>query len=279
MINRWIGIVTLALMLSVNAALLLRDVLPDWLAGEPPTSRALQLEPGGEIRAQYGLFDRQGRRVGYSWTTSSRSGDLIAVRNSTILQSFALPRGLRTPALRIDTNLRYHGATTLEELRVQVHGFGIPIRLDGEFVPPDTFPCEWRVDTQVGSIVLPASATRAIGDVVRPFDSLTGLRVGQSWRVELLNPLAGVLPGWGSDNVMALGSIRVRVTKLERLMHQGALTEAFRLEAESMRAWVTREGRVIQQEIDLPLFGTLRLVDEPYDENARARVIARMLGH
>ncbi|MBU0617110.1 MAG: hypothetical protein KKI02_05290, partial [Planctomycetes bacterium] len=43
------------------------------------------------------------------------------------------------------------------------------------------------------------------------------------------------------------------------------------LEAEGMRAWVTPAGRVIRQEFELPLLGTLLLVDEPYDESLRGQ--------
>ena len=97
MLNRWIGIATLGLMLSVNAALVVRDLLPDWLAGDPPESRSLQLSPGDEISTQVGIFDRRGVRVGYCWTRSDRNGDLITVRNQTILLPLSLPRGMATP--------------------------------------------------------------------------------------------------------------------------------------------------------------------------------------
>jgi hypothetical protein len=47
--------------------------------------------------------------------------------------------------------------------------------------------------------------------------------------------------------------------------------EAFVVEAEGMRAWVTPAGRVIRQEFELPLLGTLLLVEEPYDPFLRGR--------
>ncbi len=272
MINRWIGIVTLGLMLSVNTALLLRDVLPDWLAGEPPKSRALHLRPGDEIAVQLGIFDREGRCVGHSWTVSGRSGDLIAVRHVTVLRSLRLPGGVTIPALRIDTDLNYHGQTSLDKLRVRVSGFGFPIRLEGEFFPPDDFGCEWQVDDRRGELQLPAEATRALGDVIRPFESLTGLHVGQSWRIKVLNPLAGTIPDWGTRNMMT-DTMLVRVTRMEQIEHRGAVVQAFVLEAEKLRAWVTPEGRMVRQELELPLFGTLTLIDEPYDPETRRDVL------
>jgi hypothetical protein len=277
MVNRWIGIVTLGLMLSANAALLVRDVLPDWLAGEPPESRALHLEPGDQIAAQLSIYDREGRCVGHSWTVGGRSGDLVAVHHVTILKSLKLPRGIVIPALRIDTDLNYHGQTSLDKLRVRVSGFGFPIRLEGEFYHPDIFACEWQVDDRRGNLQLPAEMTRALGDVIRPFESLTGLRVGQSWRVKVLNPLAGVIPDWGTRNMMT-DTMLVRVTGMEQIEHAGAMVQAFVLEAEKLQAWVTPEGRVIRQELELPLFGTLTLVDEPYDAETRRDALLQPVG-
>lgn len=278
MINRWIGIATLGLMLSVNAALLIRDVLPDWLAGEPPKSRALALQPGQQIQMQVGIFDSEGRRVGYSWTRSDRSGHLVAIHNKTVLRSLGLPHELATLVLRIDTDMRYHGTTVLDELRVRVTGLDMPIRLEGEFVPPDTFPCAWQVGDRRGHFVLPAAATRAVGDVFRPFESLAGLYVGQSWRVELLSPLAGIVPGWGARNMMT-DSVLVRVVGQEPVEHRGVPVEAFVLEAEDFRAWVGPDGRVIRQEVELPLFGVLSLVDERYDEETRWQVLMQTPAH
>ena len=276
MLNCWIGIVALALMLGVNAALMVRDVLPDWLAGQPPMSQALQLGPREETNIQIGIFDAEGRRIGYSWTRSRRTGDLITVRHRTVLEALELPLDVAIPTLRIDTDLNYHGRTSLDQLWVRVHGLGIRICLEGEAIPPDDFPCQWQVDERRGEFVLSAETTRAIGDALRPFETLTGLYVGRSWRVKLVNPLGGIIPGWGERNMMR-DTMLVRVTGVERVEHRGALLEAFVIEADRLRAWVTPEGRVVRQQLDLPLFGTLTMIDEPYDEELRAQVLARTM--
>lgn len=279
MVNRWIGIATLGLMLSVNAALLVRDILPDWRAGEPPVSHALRLESGKTTDIQIGILDGEGRRIGYSWTRCGRTEDLVTVRHCTVLNALSLSGDVQLPKIRMDTNLNYLGETTLNELRIQVRGFGIPIELNGEFIPPDDFPCEWRVGTNEGRFVLPAEATRAIGDIVRPFDSLAGLYVGKSWRVKLLNPLAGIVPDWGARNMMA-DSMLIQVTGTSPVDFHGTTVEAFVLAAnmQNLRAWVTADGRVIRQEVELPLFGKLALVDEPYDRNTRKQVLEDALG-
>jgi hypothetical protein len=268
MINRWIGIATLALMLSVNAALLVRDFLPDWLAGEPPVTRAAELRDGEEINVQFGLYNREGHRIGRSWTHSKRDRELVLVRHRTVIDSTYLPVETELRTVRIETRLNYRAPSQLDELRVNVIGLGVTIKLEGEFYLPDDFACHWQVGPQRGEFQLPAHATRAMGDMIRPFESLAGLYVGQTWRLQLLNPLSGVVPDWGARK-MATSGLLVRVTRTEEIEHGGALVEAFVVEAEGMRAWVTPAGRVIRQEFELPLLGTLLLVDEPYDEALR----------
>ena len=65
---------------------------------------------------------------------------------------------------------------------------------------------------------------------------------------------------------------------MEQIEHAGAMVQAFVLQAEKLQAWVTPEGRVIRQELELPLFGTLTLVDEPYDAEARRDVLLQAVG-
>ena len=92
MTNRWIGIVALGMMLSVNTALLMRDVVPEWYAGTPPTALALDLSQGGAINVQLGLFNEEGRRIGYAWTRSTRDEYLIQVRHQTFPPVFMQTR-------------------------------------------------------------------------------------------------------------------------------------------------------------------------------------------
>ena len=272
MINRWIGIATLALMLSVNAALWIRDVAPDWYAGAPPTARALHLPPGGVLNVQLGLFDEEGRRIGYAWSCSSRDEFLVKVQHRTVIRSLKLPGDVVIPMIRIDTDLSYHGRNMLDELHIRVLGLGAQINLRGAFYPPDHFPCQWQVGAQRGEFDLPAETTRALGDVIRPFDGMTGLTVGQSWRLNLLNPLAGVVPDWGA-RFMANQSNVVRVSGIERMNYRGKVVDAFVLEADKIRAWMTSDGHLIRQEFELPVIGRLLLIDEPYDDQTRESVL------
>jgi len=274
MLNRWIGITTAALMLSVNTLLVVRDVLPCWLPGDPPQAEIELLRPGEQRRTQVSIYNKVGQRVGRSWTHSKRGNTLLTVDTSTVLYPIQLPQDVVTPRLEIHTNLVYHQDVCVDSLRIDVHGFTdlegceVPIGLRGEHVPPNDFPCQWQVGEQWGTLILDADATRVLGDIIRPFDRLPGLYVGQAWRLELLNPLTRLLPGF-RDSPVATSSVLVRVTGTESIEHNGRVVEAFRVEAERAVAWVTSDGRVLRQEVDLPLLGRLTLIDEPFDEQQR----------
>ena len=274
MINRWIGIVTLGLMLSVNSALVLRDLCPRWLASDPPISKALRLQTGQRIETQYGIFNGEGQRIGTSWTQSSRNEDITSIQHRTILAGDTLPISLKFGALRLDTNMIYRDSDQVDEIRVYIYGLGFPIKLEGQHFPPDDFACRWQVGEERGDWVIPGSYTRGLGDIIRPFDSLTELTVGQSWRLELLNPLTGLFSDFGAGD-MTMEGIYVRVTRLEEIEHHGQRVEAFVLEAENLRAWVSHKGTVMRQELTIPLVGTLVLVDEPYDDEMRQLEIQR----
>ncbi len=272
MINRWLGIATFAIMASVNAALFLRDILPGLLAGEPPPPQVMQLPDGYSLKSQAGIFNQRGERMGYVWTIAKRDLDLLSVQNCTVLGALHLPAGLSLPSLRIDTVMQFKlPERRLDRLLVQVMGLGVPIRLEGEFYPPDDFPCQWQVSDQRGSFVLTGISKASLGEALRPFDSLTGLEVGQSWRIELLDPLTGILPGLGRDRMLSRDML-VRVTARETIEHGGRRVEAFRVEGPALAAWVAEDGQVLRQTIRLPLLGEVMVEAEEYDEELRQRV-------
>lgn len=271
MTNRLFGIATITLMLVANAALIARDILPSWLASDPPEPAALQLADREEVNVQFGIFNHE-QRIGYAWVSHERSGELVTARYVTALLPLNLPGKVETPAFHVETTMRYRGAKHLEELRVGVFGLGLPVTFTGEFYPPDEFACEWQVDERRGELVLPADATRAMGDVLRPFDGLTGLEVGQTWRVNMINPLAGVIPGW-ADRMMSSQGVLARVVAKATIEHRGETIETFVVATDRARAWVTPDGRVIRQELELPLLGDIRLEEEPFNVGIRYMVI------
>lgn len=278
MINRWIGILSLFFMILANAAIIWRDILPDWVAGDPPPSPAQLLGPGEEQRVQVGIYRHgTGRQVGTSWTRSRRTGDagLVMVITHTKLEPITLPGGIVTPQVLVETELTFRpDEARVDELDFQMKGLGMPIALHGEAMPTGEFPFRWQVGARRGEIALDSRAPAALGDVIRPFQRLPNLYVGRSWRLELLDPLKHLLPQIQADDVN-LQSVLIRVTGRERIEHRGVELEAFVVEVEdgSATAWVAPSGVVLRQEINVPFLGRLVLLDEEYDERARLRAI------
>jgi hypothetical protein len=265
--NRWIGIACATCMLSANTALFLRDILPSLAAGDPPEPVALTLRSDQQFLMQVGIFNARGERIGSSWTDARPSGENLRVNTRTVLQPLELPGGVFTPPVVVRCTAIYGQNRQLEDIQIHVDGFGMPISLRGECYASGDFPCEWQIGDQSGRFVVPAEGTRALGEVFRPFYSLPGLFVGRTWRVELFNPLAHLSPDLAQGQRFTR-SVLVRVTGEETIEHQGRKVEALRVEADPLTAWVAADGRVLRQEVDLPLFGRLTILEEPFDEQA-----------
>lgn len=272
MLNRWIGIGVVLAMLAGNTSLFVRDILPRWTAGDPPR---VEPQAGDNLlyeRQQIGIFDAHDRCIGHSWTQIQTLERYVSVSSTTLLNSIDLPDGLHTPKVRVDSELRYTGPDqVLDELTITLHGLPLTVMLRGELMPPDQFACRWQAGREQGVFVLDARLTRAFGDVTRPFMRLPGLYVGQTWRLQLMNPLSRAMPGFGSPMLVEEPEI-VRVTRTEVIEHAGQAVEAFVVEAPRLRAWVAPDGTVLCQEVGLlPLLGRLILRDEPFDEEAYNR--------
>jgi hypothetical protein len=281
-LNRWIGIACAAFWALANVAILWRDVLPHWRAGDPPPNEALLLTPGEKRFVQVGIYNAVGRPVGTSWTTSTRVGvsGVVLVKTTTILEPIALRAAgnLATPRVRIETGLTYTiGQATVDTLEFKMFGLGVPVSLEGEAMPSGEFPFTWQVGQCRGKTVLDSRVPVALGDVIRPFDRLPNLYLGRAWRLELLDPLSQVLPQLKQVG-LSLEPILVQVTRIETVLQQDHAVDAFVVEGGGATAWVAPDGRVLRQEVILPLLGKLVLLDEPYDEAARRQAIVTTFG-
>lgn len=266
MANRWLGIFCFACMLSANTALLIRDMVPSWFAGDPPKPDTLRLKEGQVYQAQFGIFSEDvGRRIGTSRTDAHPQGPLIQVQSRTSFEPFHLTGDVSTPRIVVRTTLLYDRSGRLDELDFRVEGLGSPVVLKGESFGGGDFPCQWALGDQRGTFVLPAHATRALGDVIRPFSDLPDLFVGRTWRLELFNPFTQLTPGM-RDSFLGGDAVLVRVTAEEYIEHRGQQVRVFRVESEKLRAWVALDGRILRQELDVPVLGKLTLLDEPVDD-------------
>lgn len=263
MLNRWLGIVCFALMGAADVALFVRDVLPSWTPGDRPAPLILSVGPMEEHWLQTGLFDAQDRPLGHSWTRLHRGASIATHETYTYIHEMPLPDGRSTPPVQIRLKLVYQQRfDRLDELFLHVFGLPFIIRAEGQAVA-DQFPISWRVADRQGSFILDAETTAALGNALAPFQRLERLQVGQTWRMELFNPLAGVLPGF-ERAAMGSDSVVVRVTRHEKIQVRGRFYDTLRVEAPHSVGWVTDDGRVVLQEVSLPLFGRLIIRDEPF---------------
>lgn len=273
MLNRWIGILAFGLMLLANSALVLRDIAPAWLAGDPPLSDTFLLQPGASAKRQTMILDAEDRPIGYSFTHAGRSAEMLTVRNWTMLDHLPLPTGVPLPQIRVSTEFTYNSENILDNMTIRVHGFGIPAVIRGEFVPPDAFPCEWQFDEARGTFLLSGVATRQLAESFRPFDTLPGLWVGRVWQLQIMNPLPQLMGGaaggiMATDDAPSSQSVQVRVTHQEKIEHEGRLVNAFVVVADKLTAWVDPGGEILRQEVDMPLLGKLKFVSQRYEEKA-----------
>lgn len=271
--NRWIGVLATLAMLGVNAALIRRDYAPYWFASAPPQPATLQIEPGAPLFTQAGLFDALGQRIGYVWNSYDAEPQVGAVTalGTVVLQKLPLLSTYGVTSLRIHTKLRFLTQEhRLDDLQMSVHGLPFQVTLRGEFFEPADFAVAWTVGEQRGTIAVPGHAVRSFGQSLKPFDSLPDLYVGQSWRMQVFNPLGGLASLADADD-LATQSLLVRVTGQENLNFADGGARVFRVEAERLRAWVAWDGRILRQEIDLPLLGTLTILDEPYSASLHQR--------
>jgi hypothetical protein len=270
MLNRWIGILSAAAMIVATFALVERDVLPNYRLGDPPPNEALLLQPGEERHAQVGIYDATGRGVGKSWTRSRRTSanGLVIVLTTTLLEPMAVGT-IATPRVRIETELTFNSnELTVDELDFRMFGLPVDLSMRGEAMPSGEFPLEWEVGEQRGAYILDSRAPAALGDVIRPFDRLPDLHVGRSWKLKLLDPLAQMIPQM-RETGLELEGVLIEVTGKEPIVHRGEQIEAFVVEGGGATAWVAPDGRVLLQQVNLPLLGKLLLREEEYDEAAR----------
>lgn len=261
--NRFVGIAATFLWLAAMILLIRRDVLPFWTAQEAP-AQSLPNET-----YQVAIRHAEGSRVGTAWVRLVPTSTITTVRSTTLLDldSVAGVLNLRGPVV-VDMNMAYQAGGTLDQFRIRVEGMPLPIHAEGERIRSD-MACTLTFGVLKKSFSLDGRLMDHLAETIRPFTHLKNLHVGQRWRLRLLNPIP-LLQSGNLDLKISL----VRVTARELIDHQGRRIECFRVETEGAVAWVDDTGRVLRQEVQIPLLGKWTLTDETYDPRARARALA-----
>lgn len=265
-----VGIVLL--WVSAMTALFVRDVWPAWTAQDAPPMTAAELAQA-DRNQQVGIYDAAGARVGTAWNSIKTVGGNSTITGMVHIEGFGA-----LPVLLVETSTTFDAKGELDSFNLDV--FGVPmttIKVHGER-HGIYFPCEIQLGPLFRQANLDMSASRLIGDSVRPFNFLPMLEVGQSWRMQIIDPLSAAMGG-GTRFV----PIVARVTGKEtiKLKHDGREAECFLVETSpgKAKAWVGRDGRVYKQQVDVPGLGRVTVWDEPYERELRQSVRRRVHGN
>lgn len=261
MFTRTTGWIIVPVWVVAMAWLVAHDVWPRWTAQDAPPLTVTEALRSDERITQQTIRDDAGR-VGSIWTEYLIDPQSVRRTDTVYLERLSVPI---TP-LRIIMDSVFTSEGILDEFTVLLENPDARLELHGERFHADfSFRLKW--DTVEKLYKMPLSEGGLISGVVNPFSRLSGLRVGQRWRMQMFNPLA-VLTGFGDR----FTSVLVEVTGVEPLTVRGRTRDHFIVESPNARAWVAPDGSVPLQEVRLPFFGKLRIsADEVVDEPRRVQ--------
>ena len=258
---RWLFIAVLTLWLVAMAALIRRDVWPAWTAQDVPRIQSTQFEQA-KREEQFGIFDAQRQRIGTAWSDVQREANGHTSLNGTVLID-----GLKLlPPVRFESATEFDTEGELDSFRLDVYGVPMIITVHGER-RGIYFPCELQVGPMTRQANLDVSASRMIGESLRPFTVLPKLRVGQAWRMQILDPFSAI-----QSRKAEFKSVIAQVTGRESIPIEGkGQVECFvvQIRDQGSMAWVADDGQVLRQEVAVPGMKKLTLEIEPYDLKAR----------
>jgi hypothetical protein len=256
---RFLIIASTILWLSAMSSLFVRDVLPAWTAQEAPAITQRRLNEVAEARCQFSIRDPN-RELGKAWSDIQTGSGTAAIHGTLLLE----PIGI-IPRIRIESTTEFDHEGGLDSFSLDLYGVPYKVCVKGERRGP-YFPCELQVGARHMQASLDLAASRLVGDSFRPFAVLPTLRVGQSWRMQMLNPLTMII-----SRRAEFTPVVAKVTRRESIPYAGGLVECFVVETvpEQVKAWVDDHGGVLRQEMDMPGLGRVIVQAEPYDENAR----------
>lgn len=230
--------------------LVVHDIVPHWTASAPPPVQAGEWLADGS-RIQFTLSDDLGD-MGSVWTEYLM--DSRSIRRDDLIWLERLP--LDIAPLRISVNSVFTADGVLDEFSVQLETGGAGrgrMRLHGERFHSD-FSFTLESGPLEKAFKIPLVEGGLFSGAFHPFGALTNLRVGQRWRMQVVNPIS-MLTGIGNEFIPLL----VEVTGEERVQTAHGDVNCFIIDSPNARAWVDARGSVVAQEMTLPMLGTMRL--------------------
>ena len=261
--------------LICTGMLIYRDVLPEYLVGEPPdwkrmvnkpetrpTRWLIAVDEGGEKNRVIGqAFNEIKKRADGGTSFTSR----VKIDAKGLFQGTPLQVAESTKFQFVNTtNVTPQGLLDQIKAEVLVEELGEKPILVIQGMPTN----QNKLDIRFSSSISPLLNFRQLidyapKDMVRgglePIDQLPGLRIGQRWTTQILQPMTA-----------RPDSIKSEVIALSRIFWNGNPTEVLIVEHKastfSAKTWVRRDGLVLRQQLPTPLV-KLVLERDPEREN------------
>ena len=271
MFTRATGLFIVPIWLAAMGWLGYHDIWPTLIAQEPP-----RLVPSDWLKqegkqTQYAIY-REGERIGTIWTRYTVSEDAVGVNDLIWIDRSRRAGGYagRLPVplapLRATAETVFTPDGLLDEMTIELENYSVKFKLHGE-----RFHAHFAFSFESGpmdrAFKIPLSDGATISGAFHPFGQLGRLRVGQTWKMQVYNPIADLI-GMGDRFV----SVLVTVTGAEPIITSNGKELCFIVESPASKAWVNGRGEVLVQESTLPVVGKIRIVRESgFDEDMLQR--------
>ncbi len=276
MFTRTASTMIILLWLTSMGWIIKTDIVPAWSANDVPRLSVDEWVRVERRETQAGVYDSRGR-IGTAWSMIRVDTVPVARTESGTVESTTIQRNdaihlerLTIPGLEDATPLRifvdslFNQQGRLDEFTLRVLGDLVALRVHGERFHADFSFEITNNDRPVQTFKVPLADAGMISDSLKPFSQMTGdLHVGQSWRMQVVNPIA-VLTGVGPR----FNTLLVHVTGQESITTSEGTFLCHVIEAESVKAWIDDTGYARRQEMLLPVGGRIRIESEPFDEEA-----------
>jgi len=261
MFTRTVGLIIVPLWIVAMWWVVSRDLIPAWTAPASPPFRPSAWQRTEGVRSQYAIEDDFGRS-GTVWSQyligpdASRRDDLVWISRS--------PLGLAP--LRIQVSSIYTTEGKLDEFTVHLAKHGRSMKLHGERFHSD-FSFTLKMGTMNPTFKIPLTNGDVLGAAFNPVAEFANLRLGQTWRMQVVNPIA-CITGMGERFTPVVAEVTEEVViTLDDGKHNCLIVEA-----PNVKAWVAANGATLMQEITLPFLGKTRIVREShFDDDARSK--------
>lgn len=261
-------ILIISLWLATTIALIQRDVLPLYTVGTPPDWKQI-IKKTNETPTRWQIAveeaDGRTRAVGQATNLARKGPDGgMTLESHVKMDARGLFQG--TPfQLAEATHFEFNNRTLispqglLDQIRadVRVQELGEKPVLIIQAVPDNHGKLEVRFNSPISPLLnfqqnIPFAPQGLVRGGMEPIDQLPGLRVGQRWTTQMLQPMTA-----RPDAVVS------EVVSTVRIFWNGNPVEVFLVEHKastfSARSWVRPDGMVLRQQLPTPL---VRLVLE-----------------